>query len=232
MHCCHQNAKSGCQWLRLGPRSQHPTCFGRIFREYPRFLVDLLVVEPLDSRALLVLQPRVGFDEGDDPIRTANVIIQNQSNKSWCHFVFQKALLVSELECSLQLKSSVVLYNLALIHHMLGIHECASKKSTAAMRLYLLALDLVKKHSQEYGSKQTLLVSLAIANNLGDIYLQQFHDAEEAKKCFALVRETLKHLDHLETDTLGGSNELEYFIFFYLNAMVRGNGDIVTATAA
>ena len=99
-----------------------------------------------------------------------------------------------------------------------------------AKRLYLLALDLVKKHSQEHGSKKALLLSMAIANNLGEIYLQQSHDAEEAKKCFNLLQEILKHLDVTETDTKGAS-ELEYG-FFYLNVMVRGTGDIVTASAA
>ena len=110
----------------------------------------------------------------------------------------------------------------------------SSKKFTGAISLYVLALDMVKRHSREYGSKKVLLLCLAIANNLGDLYWQQSYDLDEAKKCFALVREILKHKQGLgteETSTTESFDDDEYSLF-WLNAMVRETGGVVVATAA
>lgn len=196
-----------------------------------KLAVTSIVAEPMVAPAIPSEDSPVQTDlNRDAPIRC--VEISNKQQKKECQFLFLSALTVSE-EAAIPLKSSVVLYNLALIHHMTGVRECASKKIIAARRLYLLALDLVKKHSESQGSKKALLLSLAIANNLGEIYMQQSHDVKEARKCFSLLHEILRHLDLNAngTDASLDPNESEYS-FFYLNAMVRGTGDFVVATAA
>lgn len=183
------------------------------------------------TQLLLLGKQLPGTIDRAAPIQSVEVTLRSQSNQSWRSFLFERALLISD-ESSLELKSSAVLYNLALIYHLVGVSESASQKIMTAKRLYLLSLDLVKKHSQEHGSTQALLVSLAIANNLGEMYMQQSHDQEEAKKCFSLAYEILRHLDWVESATgILETNEDEYG-FFYLNAMVRSTGDIVVASAA
>ena len=161
-------------------------------------------------------------------VRTARISTVHHPNQSSCHFLFEGALLISD-EIPPHLKSSVVLYNLALAHHLIGVKESASRKMMSAKRLYILALDLVKKHSQHDGSKDALLVSLAIANNLGEIHLQQSHALEEAKKCFSFAHKILTHLGSPSNARDPADDE---FSFFYLNSMVRSIGAIVATPAA
>ena len=146
-----------------------------------------------------------------------------QSNQTSRYFLFEKALIIPD-STTMQLESSAVLYNLALICHLIGLKESASKKIVAAKRLYLLALDAATRSEES-----ALLVSLAIANNLGEIHLQQANDLEEARKCFSLVRNILCNFGSFELED--ADMEADYN-FFYLNAMVRITGSSVATPAA
>ena len=155
----------------------------------------------------------------------------NHSNHNSCCFLFQRALVVAD-ETPVQLRSAAVLYNLALSQHLVGVLEGATRKVVAAKRLYLLALDLVKRHSQENGSRQALLVSLCIANNLGETYLQELQDHKEANKCFSFAREILARVSASESFASAGDEAEDEYGFFYLNAMVRSTGSTIATPAA
>lgn len=180
--------------------------------------------------------------QGDpQSVHSVDVKTQTQSsveNDIPYQFLYQRAFLVSEDERSVNLKAAVVFYNLAFLNHMRGHEEptTSSKKFAGATSLYVLALDMVKRHSREYGSKRALRLCLAIANNLGDLYWQQYCDLDEARKCFSLVREILKQAEgHFMTQT-GPSVEANFdedeYSLFLLNAMIRATGEVSVATAA
>ena len=166
---------------------------------------------------------------------------QNNANESSYHFLYQRVFVVSEEESSVNLKAAVVLYNLAFLNHLRGLEVPASSpKSTrmlvGAARLYALALDMIKKHCWEYGSRKALLPCLAIGNNLGDLYWQHLCDLDEARKCFSLVQAILRHTEgHFEVlvdSSLEENFDEDEYSLFLLNAVVRATGQIVVATAA
>ena len=146
-------------------------------------------------------------------------------------FLYKRLFLISENEQSRDLVSAVILYNLAVLSHMRSLQGSSSYLLTSAIRLYLLALEMAKIFCHENGSKQTLLLSLAIANNLGEIYWEQACDLQEAEKCFTLARKVLKYLDAVEMGETDMVDDEEY-AFFSLNVMVRGVGKVIAATAA
>lgn len=164
----------------------------------------------------------------DNTIRSRRITTVQHPNQKSRHFLFNGALLISDA-IPVHLKTSAILYNLALAHHLVGGGESASQKIMSAKRLYLLALDLVKKHSEDEGSKQAVLLSLAIANNLAEVYLEQSHDLAEAKKCFSLSHKILTYVGSL---TNGRDPADAEYNFFFLNSMVRGVGALVATPAA
>ena len=183
---------------------------------------------------------RHNIHEDTQSVHSVVVQIQTQCSANGIsnQFLYQRAFFVSEDERSVNLKTAVVLYNLAFLNHMRGLEEpvASSKKFLGATSLYVLALDMVKQHAREYGSKRVLLLCLAIANNLGDLYWQQYCDLDEARKCFSLVREILKQTEgHLMT-LAGPSEEASFdedeYSLFLLNAMVLATGEVAVATAA
>ncbi|CAB9500268.1 expressed unknown protein [Seminavis robusta] len=130
------------------------------------------------------------------------------------------------------LVGAINLYHLALLNHAQGIQNGNSTgKLSYAKKLYHHALEFVKKHSQVFGSRRALLVSLAIANNLGELFWQELQDVVEAKKCYSLVRETLRYMEHLRSFQSERCSEMEYS-FFATNTMIRMGTDMQTATAA
>jgi hypothetical protein len=102
---------------------------------------------------------------------------------------------------------AVLLYNLALVHHNIGIHHGVSSSLWEALRHYELALDTLDRHiPRECGPdgsmSNTALIFvwrmlnvdklvLAILNNMGNIHAHLFH-LENTQACMESLRMVLE----------------------------------------
>ena len=106
-----------------------------------------------------------------------------------------------------------LIFNLALVHHLHGIHRRSSTNIMRARTLYELALNA----HQVSGEDVTILYTLAILNNLGVIY-RSMGDLAEADAFFSALLQTLMYIsstdeaDHIEAwdgllcNAIGGNN--------------------------
>lgn len=138
--------------------------------------------------------------------------------------------------------SAVILYNLALVHHNVGIRLGISSALPHALRLYEMSLmevmgdkDLLNAQGLpllqatncfwlDLLQKQKLL--LALWNNMGNIYAYLFH-FENTQRCLDNLKLVLA-LHQTHTSILRTSNTTivpgmdEDYIFFFLNALFQG----------
>jgi len=160
----------------------------------------------------------------------------HDSNKVSFQFLYQRAFLVSEEEPSRNLKTAVVLYNLALMNHLIGLETEVSKRFVGASNLYSCALDIIKTHCRTFGSQRALLVIMGIANNHGILNWQQSSNLDEARKCFALVQDISLHAGTFlvsEQPFAAAIIDEDQYSLFLMNAIILGTkGSIASASAA
>jgi hypothetical protein len=121
--------------------------------------------------------------------------------------------------------SAVVLFNMALLHHMQGLADGTSEALERANRLYSMAVDIVRVFDSPKGTR---LLLLALHNNLAHIS--------------SLLFRTNEMIDHLEqmrcilsTDGLLGEEKymnIDDYAIFSLNTMFGSRDDFKVATAA
>jgi hypothetical protein len=108
--------------------------------------------------------------------------------------------------------TSIILYNLALVHHNIGVHLGISALLSHALQLYGRALDSLERGDREDGDSHKLL--LAILNNMGNIHAHFFH--------FENTRQCLNKLQLVLASSNSVMNSDEDYIFFFLNALFQG----------
>lgn len=134
----------------------------------------------------------------------------------------------------------VLLYNLALSHHLSGLHKGATAASQeeylVALNLYQLALSLVETSIQSHENDkeqplqeecQNLVVLLcAIFNNMANIHSRHFR-VQETRNCLECLKEIVSNPYY------GTEEEEEDHFFFYLNLFVTApTQDFAIAPAA
>jgi hypothetical protein len=114
------------------------------------------------------------------------------------HFLYQDAIFIpNELGNSLgrrerSMVSCMIIFNLALVHHlsaMWAIDSDPSSNLRRALKLYELAFNLQREELVEIN----VLFVLAVTNNVGMTH-RQLGDEEPAKTCFQSVLSTLMYL--------------------------------------
>jgi hypothetical protein len=120
----------------------------------------------------------------------------------------------------------VLLYNLALCHHLTGIYKGASADDfRVAINLYQMSLSLVEssipRDNEEQGSQEEcqnlIILVCAIFNNLANIHSRFFH-VTEARNCIECLREIISSVSS-SADVITPCVEEDH-LFFYLNLFV------------
>jgi tetratricopeptide (TPR) repeat protein len=110
--------------------------------------------------------------------------------------------------------SVVLLYNLAFVHHWRAVHMGISKGLPKALKLYDMALEIIRSKSTE---PDMASLGMAIWNNKGHIHAQLFQ-LHEAQACFSRLRMML--LSQREVLCLLPKKDYETFL---LSAMFQGS---------
>lgn len=114
-------------------------------------------------------------------------------------------------ERSMDKKSAVLLYNLALVSHWQAVQLGISNALSKALRVYSMAMQIITK--ADVPDVETL--SLAIWNNMGHIHTQ-FFQLNEASICFSRLRLLLQNSDDIRQRVSESD-----FDFFLLSAISR-----------
>lgn len=121
-----------------------------------------------------------------------------------------------------QWATSIIFYNLALVHHTQGVKQGLDRQSLAtSLRFYELAANLLESiTTSEEEDFNCLLLRCAIANNLGHVHAC-LHSTTPTREAFAHLQELLERL-HL----LSNQQRLteEDHLLFFLNTMLQVNG--------
>lgn len=140
-----------------------------------------------------------------------------ESSSSTAHSMYNRALVLSSDQDDFSLfilhqrrTGAIILYNLALVYHNIGIHLGLSSALPYALRLYILSL---KSIDQESNIQEVQKLLMAILNNLGNIYTH-FHCMEETERCLESLRIVLAASTHEITAD-------EDYSFFFLNAVFQ-----------
>jgi tetratricopeptide (TPR) repeat protein len=142
------------------------------------------------------------------------------SPPSTAYSMYNRALVLSDDQDDYSLlvryqhrTGAIILYNLALVHHNIGIHLGASTALPHALRLYEMAFEAIDQQGASLVDVQILL--LALLNNMGNIHTHLFH-FENAQRC----------LENLRMVVLAASSSTmamdEDYIFFFINSLYQG----------
>ena len=108
--------------------------------------------------------------------------------------------------------SAIILYNLALVHHNIGVHLGISAALPHALRLYEMAQAEIDRGANFIDVQKLLL---ALYNNMSNIHTHLFH-FENAGRCLSSLRVVLA----------ASSNSAmamdDDYLFFFLNALFQG----------
>jgi hypothetical protein len=137
---------------------------------------------------------------------------------STAHSMYNRALVLSlesPKDLSLLVQNqhrtgAIILYNLALVYHNIGIHLGLSSALPRALQLYELALESIDQGTNLIDVQKLLM---AILNNCGNIYTH-FHHVEESHRCFEHLRIVLA------ASTYDATFDDDYN-FFFLNALFQ-----------
>lgn len=145
--------------------------------------------------------------------------VQDQEGENGRPFVYSKAIrippsLANSCKQSLVAITSIVIFNLALVHHLnAGTNDPSDLNLQKALKLYALGLRI--QQAEAFGSN--MVFTLAIFNNSGAIY----HSLNEQKLSFQCLGEVLSILLLLQDDRRavgdGISNEPNFLNGFYHN---------------
>lgn len=145
---------------------------------------------------------------------------------------------------------AIILYNLALVHHTIGVQLGVSAALPHATRLYEMALqsiiigcssdspaatplsDSSLSYMQNLVSMDVEKLFMALLNNLGNIYTH-LYDYQNAQRCFTHLRVVLAACSPGPPSQNGTSisPEDEEYTFFFLNAIFQGK-ELCVAPAA
>lgn len=135
--------------------------------------------------------------------------------------LYNRALMIdtnSSLANASEIISSVVLFNMGLLHHTWGIGHGKSDLLERANRLYEIALDVLDKQPND-----SALLRMAILNNIAHIGSQLFRPDS--------MRNSLLELrDLVEMDDT--PLEEEDYVIFFMNSMVGQKNEFTLAPAA
>jgi tetratricopeptide (TPR) repeat protein len=106
---------------------------------------------------------------------------------------------------------AIILYNLALVHHNIGVHLGVSAALPHALRLYEMALETIDRGAN-FVDVQKLL--LALLNNMGNIHTHLFH-FENTRQCLSSLRVVLA----ASSSAMAMDDD---FVFFFLNSLFQG----------
>lgn len=142
----------------------------------------------------------------------AKLCQQSPRSSPGAYTMYNRALVLSPLsdedEKMLPRSKAIILYNLALVHHNIGIHHGISSKLWKALQYYEAALDTVDQQvpkgdvDGKNGVSNTALcvawrifnvekLLLAILNNMGNIHAHLFH-FENTRACMESLRMILE----------------------------------------
>lgn len=140
------------------------------------------------------------------------------SSPSTAYSMYNRALVLSTEQDDFSLMvthqhrtSAIILYNLALVHHNIGIHFGISAALPHAVRLYEMALETIDQGANLVDVQKLLL---AILNNMGNIYTHLFQ-----------YEDTQRWLNNLRVVLAASSSAMiidEDYVFFFLNALFQG----------
>jgi tetratricopeptide (TPR) repeat protein len=109
--------------------------------------------------------------------------------------------------------SAIILYNLALVHHNIGVHLGFSAALPHALRLYEMAQETIDHRASNVNTDVQKLI-LALLNNRGNIHTHLFH-FESANQCLSSLRVVLA----ASSSVMAMDDD---YIFFFLNALFQG----------
>ena len=140
------------------------------------------------------------------------------SSPNTAYSMYNRALVLSEDQddCALLVTykhrtSAIILYNLALVHHNIGVHLGVSAALPHALKLYEMAMETVDR-AANFVDVQKLL--FALLNNMGNIHTHLFH-FEHTEHCFNTLRVVLAA--SAQTSVMDDD-----YVFFFLNALFQG----------
>jgi tetratricopeptide (TPR) repeat protein len=140
------------------------------------------------------------------------------SSPNTAYSMYNRALVLSEDQDDYALlvtyqhrTSAIILYNLALVHHNIGVHLGVSAALPQALKLYEMAMETVDRGAN-FVDVQKLF--LALLNNMGNIHTHLFH-FEHTERCLNSLREVLAA--SAQTSAMDDD-----YVFFFLNALFQG----------
>jgi hypothetical protein len=121
-----------------------------------------------------------------------------------------------------QWATSIVCYNLSLVHHTQGVKQGFDRQSLAtSLRFYELAASLLESiTTSEKEDFNSLLLRCAIANNLGHVHACMY-STTPTRQAFVHLQELCERLRLLSNQQQ--LTEEDHFLFF-LNTMLQLNG--------
>lgn len=123
--------------------------------------------------------------------------------------------------------NSVLLYNIGLAHHRLGVTHIrdSTKNMQEALRYYKCALNMVRQNTlHTTAGDQLFLIVLALLNNMGHVFCHFFRE-QDAKACRT-------HLDSLLESSIPVVLTDQDSDFFLLGKFFRSAGHCNAAAAA
>ena len=144
--------------------------------------------------------------------------------------IYTNALILSDEEEDDELIAATILYHMALIHHLYGVHNGKRTHMNEALRLYQTALVVLDRcdvlSSAACRCSSINLLRLVLLNNSSHIFLSTYH-----RKGF------LEMIDYMcdimnEQEGAGSPHEEDDYAFFYMNALVCSQNLLNVAPAA
>jgi hypothetical protein len=107
----------------------------------------------------------------------------------------------------------VVLYNMALTYHLMGVRDANNQKKNLkrSMRYYRMAMQVLGRNSDIDRKK---ILYLAVSNNMGNIYAHLF-ETTRAQICLDRMASTLEALYSDTSSDMG-----DVYSFFHLNVVI------------
>lgn len=152
--------------------------------------------------------------------------------------VYTKAIPVApsfappESACTMGVVASIVVFNMALAHHLvaLTIEKDAAAFTHKALNLYAMALALQEGQVQETNT----LFALAVWNNCGVIYSSMHVTSPQAEQCFGQLLVLLSFFNKTQEERMEGSPKERMMLQgFYHNLHMRllGTDNFIAAAA-
>jgi tetratricopeptide (TPR) repeat protein len=169
-------------------------------------------IPSLDAQRTHIRQENDVNGSHQDTAVGASLRVQNRSDTGIAVYtMYNRALVLSSPEDDdpqmLVRTRAVLLYNMALVHHNIGIHHGVLSSLWEALRLYELALDTLDRHiPRECGPNGSMSntalcfmwrmlnvekLLLAILNNMGNIHAYLLH-LENTRACMESLRIVLE----------------------------------------